>query len=52
MHDDSESVVYGDFNFEGMRDGEEVSELEVMGGGECVCKWMLRSRDNFLQSEN
>ena len=40
MHDDFESVIYGDFNFEGMRDGAYVSELETLGDCECVCRWM------------
>ena len=38
MHDDFESVIYGDFNFEGMRDGADVSELETLGDCECVCR--------------
>lgn len=48
MHDDFESVIYGDFNFEGMRDGADVSELETLGDCECVCRWMLCSGNNFL----
>lgn len=48
MHDDFESVIYGDFNFEGMRDGADVSELETLGDCECVCRWMLCSGNNFF----
>ena len=48
LHDYSESVIYRNFNREGMCDGEDVSELEAVGNYRCICGNLLYSRNSCL----